>query len=244
MSNPRPEPLRIAVLINTPPDNDFWNDVTESYRTGFEVVAPNAQLDMYDPIFQHNFPDSQEYDLIILSGGKADASSSEPWVLGVLEFLRRTAQTSPKTKILGICWGHQAISRAFGGEVRAVPTGPIAGIESIKLTEAGREFFSCAPGITSYKLPEFHVREVARPGSDFIPLAENHEMFVNQDNTVLTFQSHPEVQPALAKKMLLEEDDVYNGNLSKLELEDQLKRLEQPTDGFEVLRRVVEWVKE
>lgn len=69
-------------------------------------------------------------------------------------------------------------------------------------------------------------------------------MFLNHENTVLTFQSHPEVQPVLAKKMLLEEDDVYNGNLSKVELENHLKRLDQPTDGFEVLRRVVEWVKE
>lgn len=44
--------------------------------------------------------------------------------------------------------------------------------------------------------------------------------------------------------MLLEEDDVYNGNFSEWELQDYLKRLEQPTDGFLVLRRVVKWVRE
>ncbi|GMG34637.1 unnamed protein product [Aspergillus oryzae] len=217
MSNP--VPLRIAVLVNTPPNNEFWNDVNEAYRAAFQAVAPDAQIDMYDPVFQGNFPDPQHYDLIVLSGGKADASSSEPWVLGVLDFLRKTARESPNTKILGICWGHQAISRAFGGAVRAVPTGPI-------------------------RLPEFHVREVAKPGLGFVHLAENHEMFVNQENTVLSFQAHPEVQAALAKKMLLEEDDVYNGNLSQQELEDHLKKLDQPTDGFEVLRRVIEWVEE
>ncbi|KAF7624246.1 class I glutamine amidotransferase-like protein [Aspergillus flavus] len=242
MSNP--VPLRIAVLVNTPPNNEFWNDVNEAYRAAFQAVAPDAQIDMYDPVFQGNFPDPQHYDLIVLSGGKADASSSEPWVLGVLDFLRKTARESPNTKILGICWGHQAISRAFGGAVRAVSTGPIAGVEDVKLTDAGKKFFACAPGIESYRLPEFHVREVAKPGLGFVHLAENHEMFVNQENTVLSFQAHPEVQAALAKKMLLEEDDVYNGNLSQQELEDHLKKLDQPTDGFEVLRRVIEWVKE
>ncbi|BAE65048.1 class I glutamine amidotransferase-like protein [Aspergillus flavus] len=221
MSNP--VPLRIAVLVNTPPNNEFWNDVNEAYRAAFQAVAPDAQIDI---------------------GGKADASSSEPWVLGVLDFLRKTARESPNTKILGICWGHQAISRAFGGAVRAVPTGPIAGVEDVKLTDAGKKFFACAPGIESYRLPEFHVREVAKPGLGFVHLAENHEMFVNQENTVLSFQAHPEVQAALAKKMLLEEDDVYNGNLSQQELEDHLKKLDQPTDGFEVLRRVIEWVEE
>ncbi|GLA80693.1 hypothetical protein AtubIFM56815_001524 [Aspergillus tubingensis] len=199
-------PLRIAVLINTPPGNEFWNDVRGSYQDAFDVIAPNAKVNMYDPVFEGNFPNPQEYDLIVLSGGKADASSSEPWVLGVLDFLRRTARESPKTKILGICWSHQAISRAFGGEVRAVPTGPIAGLEDVKLTEAGMKFFSTRSGVKTY--------------------------------------AHPEVQTELAKKMLLEEDDVYNGNLSDRELQDQLAKLERPTDGFEVLRRVIEWVRE
>ncbi|GKZ80005.1 hypothetical protein AnigIFM56816_004215 [Aspergillus niger] len=122
-------PLRIAVPINTPPGNEFWNDVRGSYRDAFDVIAPNAQVDI---------------------GGKADASSSEPWVLGVLDFLRRTARESPKTKILGICWGHHAISRAFGGEVRAVPTGPIVGPEDVKLTEAGMKLFSTRSGVKTY----------------------------------------------------------------------------------------------
>ncbi|KAH8422402.1 type 1 glutamine amidotransferase [Aspergillus melleus] len=208
-----PAPLRIAVLINTPPGNEFWNDVRGSYRDAFGIIAPSSQVDMYDPVLECHFPNPREYDLIVLSGGKADASSSESWVLRVLKFLQKTARKSPKTKILGICWGHQAILRAFGGEIRPVPTGPIAGIEDVKLTDAGKKFFSTRAGVTTYRLPEFHVREVARPGVGFVHLAESHEIFVDQENTVLSFQAHPEVQAELAKKMLLEEDDVYNGNL-------------------------------
>jgi len=118
-------PLRIAILINSPPGNEFWNDVKTAYYDAFHSVASDAQIDFYDPVFDGNFPDGGKYDFIVLSGGKADSSSSEPWVMGVLDFVRNTARDFPKVKMLGICWGHQAIQRALGGIVNAVPTGPI-----------------------------------------------------------------------------------------------------------------------
>lgn len=126
--------MRVAVLINTPPGNEFWQDVRKAWHDAFTTIAPHTQIDFYDPVYEAKFPNPQDYNLIVLSGGKADASSSEPWVLGVLDYVRKTARESPKTKILGICWGHQAVSRALGGEVQAVPTGPIvlnSGPESV-----------------------------------------------------------------------------------------------------------------
>ena len=117
--------MRVAVLINTPPGNEFWQDVRKAWHDAFTTIAPHTQINFYDPVYEAKFPNPGDYNLIVLSGGKADASSSEPWVLGVLDYVRKTARESPKTKILGICWGHQAVSRALGGEVQAVPTGPI-----------------------------------------------------------------------------------------------------------------------
>jgi GMP synthase-like glutamine amidotransferase len=117
---------RIAVLINTSPDNiPFWSDTRQSWTEAITLISPTAKVDLYDPVVERKFPNAADYDLIVLSGGKADASSSEPWVLGVLDYVRVTAREIPQTKILGVCWGHQAISKALGGEIGAVPTGPI-----------------------------------------------------------------------------------------------------------------------
>lgn len=67
---------------------------------------------------------------------------------------------------------------------------------------------------------------------------------MNEANTVLSFQGHPEIHSALARKMLLEEDDVYNGNSSEQQIQEELLKLEQPTDGTAILKRIVEWVEE
>jgi GMP synthase-like glutamine amidotransferase len=115
-----PNRLRVAVLVNSFEHAAPIHAVKDSFTTAIQNASPAAQVDFYDPIKAQVYPDPASYDLIVLSGGTADPSGSDPWVLKVQGFLRRTVEVWPKQKMMGVCWGHQTICITFGGVVGAM----------------------------------------------------------------------------------------------------------------------------
>lgn len=122
--------LRLAILVNHPPHTTFWPEVKQAFVDAFAVVAPHARIDFFDPIFSGDYPNPDDYDLIILSGGKGNSISAEPWILRQINFVKDMVETHPQKKILGICFGHQIIAQALGGKARNIPSGPVVRLAS------------------------------------------------------------------------------------------------------------------
>lgn len=108
--------FKAAVLVNA------ISAVDDRFKAAFQKsissACPGACVDFFDPIEAQMYPEPGQYDLIVLTGGTADAMAKDiPWVLKMQDFLRKTAKECPTQKIVGICWGHQTIHIAFGGLV-------------------------------------------------------------------------------------------------------------------------------
>lgn len=118
--------LRITILVDISPASRYEPGIKSSFVEAFSQLAPAARVDFYDPVVQGRFPDPQQYDLVILSGGD-NVLSGEPWIEKVIAFVEDVAggKEKEKTKLLGICWGHQAIRIARGGTVRNRERGPV-----------------------------------------------------------------------------------------------------------------------
>ncbi|KAE8453969.1 hypothetical protein EG329_007745 [Mollisiaceae sp. DMI_Dod_QoI] len=237
--------LKVAVLMN-----GFASPNTPIIRDSFESVVKAAAssidnfeiptIDFYDPIVAQTHPDPNAYDLIVLSGGTADPMGSDPWVLKLQTYLRTTVAEHPKQKIVGICWGHQTTAVTFGGSVGNMD-GPEIGVHQITLTPEGRKIFPFSEDGTP-RIHEFHRREIKSPAKGFVPLAEGNQSFVNEANTIITFQGHPELNPILARR-LVEATPAYMG-LDGEKKAGLIASAGLEHDGVKIWERILRWVKE
>ena len=142
--------LKIAVLINgfkgpnTPATRESFVSAITSASSSLQSAYP-PNVDFFDPIVAQIHPDPSKYDLIVLSGGTADPMGTDPWVLKLQEYLRRTVKDFPKQKIVGISWGHQTICVAFGGTIRKMAAAEI-GVTPTQLTNDGLKVFPIPNG--------------------------------------------------------------------------------------------------
>lgn len=66
-------------------------------------------------------PDPTRYAAIVTTGSRSSLTEPEPWMEAAVELVRQ-AYTA-RIPLLGICFGHQLISAAFGGSVIRNPIG-------------------------------------------------------------------------------------------------------------------------
>ncbi|KAF2085211.1 copper/iron-regulated glutamine amidotransferase [Saccharata proteae CBS 121410] len=237
--------LRVAILVNTHRSASFEQSTRSSFIETLAAVAPLAKVDFFDPIEAHDYPIAQSYDAIILSGGTADIITPEPWVLKLLEFVRQTVASS-KTKLVGICWGHQAINVALGGRIAEMEERgekPELGIRTVQLTEEGAAFFPFTDGEKAFDMHQFHRLEVVEPAPGLIPLVNHNQSFKSADNRILTFQGHPEMNAKLAQAILAEAP-TYTKGMTETDLEEVRADMERREDGSLVFERIVAWVEE
>ncbi|KAH7350745.1 class I glutamine amidotransferase-like protein [Rhexocercosporidium sp. MPI-PUGE-AT-0058] len=239
-------PLEIAVLLN-----GLASPNTSGNKASFETAITSAsslisfaeppQINFYDPIVAQVYPDPVKYDLIVLSGGTADPMGNDPWVLKLQDYLRTTVQEFPKQKIVGICWGHQTTCVSFGGSVGSMEGAAEIGVTRIALTAEGKKMFPFTSD-GHVRLHEFHAREIKAPAEGFVALAEDNQSFLNESNTIMTFQGHPELNEDLAKALLAHSPAYMgvNGD-SKGAL---LERAGVDHDGVRIWARILEWIRE
>ena len=161
-----------------------------------------VRIAVHDAV-RHAPPDPGAADGWIVTGSRASLISPEPWNERLLEWIRAAAGAG--APLLGVCYGHQALSAALGGRVERHGEGWEIGTAEVELTDAGREdrlFRGFPPRFGVQTTHEDHVVE-APPGATL--LATNPHTPVQAvavGDSVRGVQFHPEVTVEISREFV------------------------------------------
>ena len=256
--------LAIAVLLNSY-KSPFITQIRQSYVRTITAVSPYSRLTFFYPAEKDEFPNPEDFDLIVVGGSNVDPRKPHGWIKRVHQFVLDVTRDYPSKRICGICWGHQTISLVFGGEVVDMDcpeVGPVKlgntgtketdigrklGVTEVPLTTHGQRFFR-PEGVRSEKalrVQQHHRREVSVKPAGFVGLSEDNQCFINELGTILTFQGHSEKDAETAKLRIHDIERWFRLNVRDQNVVNEvLRRMELEHDGDVIWRRVLEWAAE
>ena len=191
-------------------------------------LDPSLEFCVYH-VEREVYPEAiDEVDAYLITGSKFSVYDDDPWIHRLTDFVRKLY--ARRKKVIGICFGHQMIAHALGGEARKSPRGWGVGLH--------RHRFHRRPDWLDDGAPEFrilvsHEDQVTRvaPGMEVLAGSGFCENAVCQiGDHILTFQGHPEFDPGYAREIMRHRrekigEDTYQTGMASLSEAPESERI-------------------
>lgn len=145
-------------------------------------------------------PDAAGLDAVVITGSPAGVYDQTPWMDPLRGFVR--AAHAAKTPVVGVCFGHQIMADALGGDVRKSDKGWGVGRHSYDILD--RRSWMADAG-QSFSLAVSHQDQVITPPKSAHTLARSghtdHAMLHYADAPMMSLQGHPEFGDAFVSAL-------------------------------------------
>lgn len=141
-----------------------WQDTYELQILPFDVVG--AQRYPSDAMLGDGL-----IDAIMVTGSASSAYLDQPWTNKLAGYIKHVFDNHPLVRICGICYGHQIVARALGGEVKLNEAGWELGVYECQLNEEGRELLQYPEEEQYMRIQQVHRDAVTSLPPDCIDLA-------------------------------------------------------------------------
>jgi GMP synthase (glutamine-hydrolysing) len=142
-------------------------------------------------VLSGDLPEPRSAAAFVITGSSANVPTREPWMLRAEAWLREVVAAGTPT--FGICFGHQILAQALGGEVQKNPRGREMG--SVHIDRVGHDpLFEGLPD--RFVANVTHVDTVARlpPGAVALARSEREDYHaIRFSETCYGVQFHPEL---------------------------------------------------
>jgi GMP synthase (glutamine-hydrolysing) len=203
--------------------------------------VPRERVTVVDVSRGEKLPETHGQSAALVTGSHTMVTDREDWSERAAGWLRNAV--AEKLPILGICYGHQLMAHALGGEVGNNPNGEEFGTVDVELEDAGKndEILGCLP--PRVRVHVGHTQSILRLPPGAVRLASNTwdaNQAVRFGPQAWGVQFHPEFDAGIVKEYVAHH-------------RDQLAREGQDPDrliagasgaelGTRVLRRFAEYV--
>lgn len=148
----------------------------------------------------------------ILTGSWSMVTDREAWSEALAEWIR--AAMAIGTPLFGVCYGHQLMAHALGGEVGYLAQGREIGSQIVTLSTAGTADPALEHAGSAFTAQLTHMQTVLAPPAGTTMLArsarDQHQILRYGPNALST-QFHPEFTPAITKGIIEARADVLQG---------------------------------
>jgi GMP synthase-like glutamine amidotransferase len=150
---------------------------------------------------------------VVISGSYGPIWQEKPWIPPLIDFIRKVHARSGW--LLGVCFGHHALTLALGGEVEPNPRGREMGTVAVELTPEGERSPLLAGMRSGDRVNLIHRTHVSRMPEGAVLLAFNGTTPVQafQAGRSFGYQPHPELAPRQLRLLA----DLYGPVLIRVE---------------------------
>jgi GMP synthase-like glutamine amidotransferase len=184
-------------------------------------------------------PDPANLEAALITGSPAGVYDQTPWMEPLRGFVRRAHEM--KTPLVGVCFGHQIIADALGGDVRKSEKGWGVGRHTYDVI--GKRAWMT--GVRDrFSLAVSHQDQVITPPRDAVTLARSthteHAMIAYDGAPMMSLQGHPEFGDEFVAALYTAR---RGKSLSDDMVDSAVKSLGQPHDNLQVGGWIVDFLK-
>ena len=168
------------------------------------LLGDHCELETFDVQAGRLPVHPRAHDAFLITGSPAGVYDGFPWIADLCAFI----SAAKDSKIVGVCFGHQAMAEALGGRVEKSEKGWGAGLHDYSVVRrepwmdgAGRDIAVPASHQDQVVIQPPNTQVVA--SSAFTPYAA----LAWTDRPAISFQFHPEFAPNFAKALIAERYD-------------------------------------
>ena len=206
--------LTIGILLTDHVLDDLQpkhGDQDDFYFKIFGEADINIKLKIYD-VTLNNYPlDMHECDGYLITGSKLSVYDDVRWIRDLEQYIR--VLNEQKKFLLGVCFGHQLIAKALGGEVCKAEIGWVTGLQSYT-------FHHNFPWLSDLnqdvKLIHSHQDQITKLPDQATLVASSKNVPIAMyyiDDHIMSIQGHPEFTNEYAYDVVCKRRDIIGEEL-------------------------------